>query len=394
MDFFSRLPAPLPLHIIQHLDKFEDLDALIRASPDAYCTVRSNGYIILDSVASTALTPELHNVLHSIARIRSQPVPRSLTTLESFRQTYAENCEDDERRPGPFPRDAEPHVYMSLVRSAANVRRLTALVLAELLHRTSKLRVKHAVHRNIDLAAGDMPQVPGADGSPIGEEVPAPHKRHPSWIECYRVQRAIWLLQLALDVRTHAPWLRWFARGTSNPASQPNRWPLNELKSWVHGPVDVHCVATTLQEVCVTKGIISQQGHSPPRMGFVSLERMPFYTGNRAVDCRLEDESKEDDVGVSWSQDRDAAKHSSDGRRIFTHLITSRPVQPISPIIHKVMESGLVIWDRRRLFGMGLMDEPEPIEQGVKWWKRSPPRISDEVRYAWCSIYYDDEDIK
>lgn len=389
MDFFSRLPAPLPLYIIQHLDKFEDLEAIIRASPDAYWVVRSHGFIILDSIASAALEPELHNILHSIARIRSQPVPRSLNTLESFRQTYAENCLYVESRPGSFPRDAAPHVYMSLIRSAANVRRLAGLVLAELLHRTSKLRVKHAIHRNIDSAAGDLPRAPGADECSIGNEVPGPHTRDPSWIECYRVQRSIWLLQLALDVRTHAPWLRWFDNGTSSSTSQPGRWPIKEFRPWLERVGDAHCITTIIQDVCGTGETLP---YSLSRAGFVSLERMPFYAGNPEVDCRLEDESIDDDVGVSWSQDRGASRRASDGRRIFIHLMTNRPVHPMAPLVHKIMEAGLIIWDRKRLCDMGLIDGPEPIVQGSKWWQRSPQRISGEVRDAWCSMYHEDRD--
>ncbi|KAJ5574401.1 uncharacterized protein N7459_008828 [Penicillium hispanicum] len=396
MDPFSHLPAPLPFQIIQHLGTFEDLDATIHASPDAFAAFQSRGPLILDAIASSVLNPELHNVLHSVARIHSQPVATSLTTLESFRQAYAGNLLDVDRRPGPFPRDAAPQVYVGLVRTAANIRRLAALVLAELLRRTSKLRIRHAVDRTIDFASGALPRVPGTNGWPRGQDVTAPQSlatRSPSWIEGYRIQRALWLIQLALDVRAHAPWLRWTASDTSDPASRSGRWPVSKLVAWLPSATDAPLVATVLEDVCAARGLLPTCGRSSTRTGLVSLERMPYYTGCSDPDCKLEDSSQDDAAGVSWSQDRGAAKRPADGRRILAQLISSRHVNPSAEVMHRIMESGLVIWDRKRLRDLGLMDEPGSPERGVKWWEneeRRPQMSPDEIWYAWCSLDYDD----
>ncbi|KAF7556579.1 hypothetical protein G7Z17_g1324 [Cylindrodendrum hubeiense] len=388
MASLSELPPLLLGEILVQITTFEALHSAISASPALYRVFRDQGPTVINAVATNALEPELHNVVNAISRIRNQTVPQSINTLDLFRETYAANLSSPERH-SPLSVYTTPQVCFGLVVTIVNIRRLAIAVLDELLKRTSRLSPQHSVKRTIDFASGTYSRTPGSDPWPAAQAVrisPSATERAPSWVEYYRVQRALWLIQLALEVRRHAPWLAW---GTGQErTSQTREWGVGKLVSWLPLATETSLVSKALEDGVAARVMPGWDGVSSLKSPLITLTRMP-----RVVSSNLGQEPSEgprdDAIGTGWSQDRDAVNRRSDGRRIFTQLLGNRHVSPTASMILNFMYPGLMIWDRERLCDLGLIDEPGQDLGKEKWWEGEDRRLQmteDEIWFAWYSI--------
>lgn len=388
MDFLSELPPLILGEILQQLTTFESLHSAISASPALYRVFRDLGPTVINTIATSSLEPELHNLLNAIARIRNEPISHSITTLDQFRETYTANLSSPERH--LLSLDTTPQVAFGLVATLVNIRRLSIAVLDELMQRTSKLRPQHSVKRNIDFASGAYARVPGKDPWPAGQAAPvAPSaiQRAPSWVEYYRVQRPLLLLQLALELRSHAPWLAWGIPGAS---SESREWSVARIISWLPLGHDTALVAKVLEEVVAARVMPTWDGIvSTLQSPIISLTKMPRCVSSSNPGREPSEEPQDDAVGIEWPHDRSAVRERSDGRRILSQLVGSRHAMLTRVMLDKIMHPGLMIWDRERLCDLGLMDEPRIGQAEGKWWEnedRRPQMSEDEIWFAWYSV--------
>ncbi|KAH7161809.1 hypothetical protein EDB81DRAFT_785572 [Dactylonectria macrodidyma] len=396
MDRLSNLPPLLLGEILKHIESFEVLHSAITASPVLYRVFRDIGPAVIHGVATNILEPELHQLLYSIARIRNQPVSQSITTLDSFGQTYIANLTRPKRPTTRLSADTTPQVCFGLVITVLNINRLAISVLGELLGRTSKLKPQHSVVRIIDFASGAYAFNAGEDPWPEGQDAPiAPSAigRPPSWVENYRVQRALWMIQLGLEIRSHAPWLVWGTNGST--VAQNQEWSVAQVSPWLPLVIDANTIAKMLEDVIAPKVVPDWDGLSTPGPTNVSLTKMPRCETSQKSDPTPSVKPRNDDVGVAWSQDRNAVRVPSDGRRVFGQLLINRHVSLNKHIVQTAIKSGLMIWDRERLCDLGLIDEPNKGEAEDKWWEnedRRPQMSVDEVWYAWYSLELSSEE--
>ncbi|KAH7129818.1 hypothetical protein B0J13DRAFT_610922 [Dactylonectria estremocensis] len=398
MDHLSNLPPLLLGEILQHIPNFETLHAAITASPATYRVFRDQGPAIIHAVATNILEPELHQILYSIALIRNQPVSRSITTLDSFAQNYVPDLITPKRPTTPLSVDTRPQVCFGLVTTVVNINRLAIAVLGEFLHRTAKLKPQHCVSRTVDFASGAYSQNAGSDPWPAGQAAPiAPSatERPPSWVEGYRVQRALWLIQLALEVRSSAPWVVWGANQIT--VSQNREWSVGKISPWLSLAIDASTIAKMLEDVIAPRVVPDWDDVPSSTPIFVALTKMPRCAASHNSGPALSEEPRDDVIGMGWSQNRDAVRTPSDGRRIFGQLLMNRHVSLNKSIVQTAMQSGLMIWDRERLCDLGLMDELHGDSAEDRWWEnevRRPQMSEDEIGYAWYSIgmsYCEDE---
>ncbi|KAM5341474.1 hypothetical protein ACJ41O_014505 [Fusarium nematophilum] len=389
MDFLSDLPPLLLGQILQEITTFEALHCAILASPALYRVFRDQGPTTINTLATNALEPELHNVMDAIARIRNKAVPQSIGTLDQFRETYAAKFHSSER-PSALSLDTTPQVCFSLVVTAVNIGRLAIAVLDELLRRTSRLKPQHASDRTIDFASGAYSRVPGLAPWPAGQAAvvaASATERPPSWVEGYRVQRVLWLIQLSLEVRRHAPWLAWGP--PQDPSSQTGEWTAGKLVSWLLPAIDANLVAKALEDGVAARVMPTWDGVPSSDPTLISLTRMPRCVASANLGREPSEKPRDDIIGTRWSQDRGAVRSRSDGRRILAQLMINRHVTLTPALVQKMLYPGLMLWDRERLCDLGLMDEPRSGGSEEKWWEnedRRPEMSDDEIGFAWYSI--------
>ncbi|KAH8665511.1 hypothetical protein BGZ61DRAFT_538478 [Ilyonectria robusta] len=254
-----------------------------------------------------------------------------------------------------------PQVAFGLVATLVNICRLSIAVLYELMQRTSKLKPQHSVKRNIDFASESYARVPGKYLWPTGQAAliaPSAIRRAPSWVEYYRVQRPLFLLQLALELRSHAPWLAWGIPGAS---SESREWSVAGIVSLLPLGHDTAPVAKVLGEVVAARAFEPSE------------------------------EPQDDVIGTAWPHVRSAVRARSDGRRILSQLMGSRHAMLTRVMLDEIMNPGLMIWNRERLCDLGLMDEPRTGQAEGKWWEnedKRPQMSEDEIWFAWYSVGY------
>lgn len=168
-----------------------------------------------------------------------------------------------------------PQVAFGLVATRINIRRLSIAVLDKIMQRTPKLKPQHSVKRSIDFGSGAYARMPGKDPWPAGQPAliaPSAIQRAPSWVEYY-VQRPLFLLQLALELRSHTPWLPWGIPGAS---SESREWSVAKIVSWLPLGHGTALVAKVLGEVVAARVMPTWDGIVPPLQSpIISLTKMP-----------------------------------------------------------------------------------------------------------------------
>lgn len=132
----ARLPAPLPLIILEHLPDFATLQNLLQVSPDAVALFRAfPGQIIRGIAMSMPITiaestdaPDVYDYMMLLARLRSRTLPQVQQYYDNF---YVDQLAGHHNQPlsPSFYTATSPSIFCGLVDTAANLERLASVVL-------------------------------------------------------------------------------------------------------------------------------------------------------------------------------------------------------------------------------------------------------------------------
>ncbi|KAL3428481.1 hypothetical protein PVAG01_01990 [Phlyctema vagabunda] len=232
MDPFSKLPSLILLTIVKLLPDLASLRHLDRASPVIASLFNDYGPEITEAVMSTSLPEAIQVLIRSIVIIRSKSIPSR--SLDDFKEEFlfrdkpcldygnGNECilrlfPDPKTRGcqtcgicGFIPRHSEikwlthPSILRSILDSAVQVQQLTFSCLQKMIDRCLALRPSHLldprfIYRERPNYRSKCPQR-RPEGRPYTPRDSGP----PTWVEIQRVSRAMWRIQLFLDLKTGA----------------------------------------------------------------------------------------------------------------------------------------------------------------------------------------------
>ena len=203
MDFFSTLPAPLPLMIMEAIEDLPSLHRLIQTSSSAATVFKRNPGTIMETILSY-YPAELQRLLYLILNFRSGG--NTTTRDQSQRARSVDRFLD-----GTFMRELQPNsadtnlpstasfsivATMSLVKDADHIQQLAHSFLEIHLARSARIEPYYQLDPFYHYHAS-YPKQP-----PVCRRYKPMDSGQPSWIEEQRVLRALWRLQLYFDLLT------------------------------------------------------------------------------------------------------------------------------------------------------------------------------------------------
>ena len=141
-----------------------------------------------------------------------------------------------------------------LVATAVNVERLTGVVISELLAHTAALQPARLIDPSIDLWSQDYTWGSGGNW-PAGQWYQTSEScfsRKPSWVEIFRVRRALWELTLLISIRAYA-WqihdVYEFVYEHSNPDDDLSGLLPHRVSLWGSHVTEVFTVGLCLEDI-------------------------------------------------------------------------------------------------------------------------------------------------
>lgn len=188
MDVFYKLPTEIVLCILHHAADFAAVDSLLRVSPRVREIFESNARRITeDLLAGCSNTWRLDTLFRTSALIRTQTF--QCTSFHEYHErtrptpAFTKAWKDDQF--------SHSNTLRSMIEVAAQIQRLSCAVISTMIN-------------NLRLASDPSSILPrGWEMHGLAQS---------SWIEDYRVHRALWCLQVFSDLR----------RATSSEPVQPN----------------------------------------------------------------------------------------------------------------------------------------------------------------------------
>lgn len=378
-DPFRRLPAPILLDTMKLVPSLPSLYQLTRASgatADMFgeCPAEIVGAVI------GPLPEELRRIIRAVA----MTLLEQCADQESGSETSALNIESvleglssGATMRNPIPLDLPLSSTKILVGCACHIYQLTAGFLECHIKRLNAIQPQHL----FDPRHGFRASVHANDifeNYPKGRAYTPPITGTPSWVEEYRVVRALWLLQLYRVLETkHDPLKRKSSPIGAEDYGFSEAWG-PRLKDWELD--NMECVQDWLNEMHVSLYPVTETGH--PSSLQVSLEE--------AERRSILEQAPTDKLSHAWQQDFDASQHFSMSFRFF-HTYGKKALSSVlkNSQWKTFRRLGFGIWDLKRMAVMELLavpkEVPEPDGTVYRTGFGVPLAIGD-VCFTWKSI--------
>ncbi|PYI34205.1 hypothetical protein BP00DRAFT_423196 [Aspergillus indologenus CBS 114.80] len=415
MDPFSAIPHELLSSISEEAADWVGLDSLIRVSPRIAALFIPEGgsdqahpdaiYLVENILRTNSMVSHrLHRFFRMCADLRSPTFSSgcNLTLAEFMAQEYSSPLS---------PTSVTGTALRDMVRVAANIQRLACACLTTFLART---RAVQPIGYGKD-AAGKLKG---------GEPYPAREAGPPSWVEEYRIYRALWHLQLHSDVWNVSPQLDWsISELQLHLRISGCRVPTQKSKKGVTGESEptgdeMRAVSECLQDICAHSNL------SEPLVANAETFYLRFWLelpdasslgGQDAPICDFRvwsppplPPSEEDTCKPSAAQWANTVS-DTEGRNIhgMWHMLPTFEAYGRRALFQRctlldrrpLLALGMVFWDYWRLYNLGLMparcsDDGDGNSQVV----RAPdgtevpvgfnPSLttSDEPQYRWSEF--------
>ena len=203
IDLFSKLPAPILLHIMKILPNLLSLQVLTQASPSALSMFEDCSSEIIDAII-TDLSIKLQQAIRAIA-LALEACSRGTNSIAlqmTLNDAYTNHTDG-------FPIGvavtkskfsgvsiANPSELLAI---ASQIHHLSFMFLDEHLHRLHSISPQHL--KDPEFLNTRLPldeDIPGRSYSPK-------HTEGFSWIEEYRITSALWLIQLSIFIKPLHP---------------------------------------------------------------------------------------------------------------------------------------------------------------------------------------------
>jgi hypothetical protein len=452
MDLCNLLTWYGVVEVMKQLHDFQTLQMLLRASPDAAAVFASHASEIIEAVALSSLEPQLLQLLEITIKLHTG----TLLENDKVAQAFAKDCltkliyhvdwdmdedygdeeiydiedSDNEVRDYDLQEALElvqPIFTRKLVTIAANINRLTPLILAEFVRRLAMSRPSHPVDARFgfdfsqvsddERATGAWPP-PSAKFRAFTFSTEWLQDRPVSWVEAYRVRRALWSLQILTDVQERSPSIIWGL--TTNSLANHVRWgPLGTdsivLPYFLFTPHPFMRHNTEISDVCRCAQDLGPKidktwpADHPSRNEKPSRDPIPSTFENavllhnylaRLPRCnQLPTQSSEatisaqrprrDFYGERWGMDKAAVLKTSPGAVVHSCILALTRAPWSSgyqrPAIIKLRDYmalfhfGFSIWDTERLNGLELIN---PTLQA----RICEPYYSPDTAFTWISL--------
>ncbi|GKZ29770.1 hypothetical protein AbraIFM66950_006400 [Aspergillus brasiliensis] len=238
MEALSNLPYELLSMINAYAADWVGLESLLEVSPqlqelfngDSDTQANSEAIRLVESILqqNPVMRYELHCLFRTVLKLR-QPSVADVSLAEFMAQDHSLSLMAS-------PPSISPAMLKEMVSIAANIQRLACACLTTLLDRVRK--VQPSCWKKV-VSDGTEPYQPREAGPP-------------SWIEEYRVYRALWHLQLYSDLSIAGERLNW-------PQSEVEEWWFGRL-GWDQVPVvlgeEVRTLSECLEALCKVKPIL------------------------------------------------------------------------------------------------------------------------------------------
>jgi hypothetical protein len=371
MDPFPTLPPQILLDIIKLLPDFPALQAFLHSSPAVARIFEECGNEIVDTIALQSLSLTMYNLLQQMKLLFNDlGHPAFLHTLEA---------ENEQRRITSEP--APPPTLRRLVSAASNIQHLSYCCLQSYLYRVYRLKPAHPLEPRIRFQYHAPthydPQLAGPRYEP-GDTGP------PSWVEWQRVLRALWYIQIDLELQKSAD--------SENYPSQLARNAIHDFQEHVPRYIEdeMECARDFLLEASGMQSL-PLNGHlfvrplrllNPPYQRFSDL---PWPS------CQ----PLSGEIARIWDQSPKALEHRSPAGVLWRALCLHGPNDPINILGGKTWKSyrwlGFAIWDLQRMCKLELLKIPKaapelPNELGSV---PSPMRNAslDFLKFTWMSVF-------
>ncbi|KAH7124990.1 hypothetical protein B0J13DRAFT_679892 [Dactylonectria estremocensis] len=260
MDPFASLPVPILLQVFKNISDFATLQLFLSASPAADALFQDYGLEVIDAVATSYLDLELPRYLYAIIAVYTGLV--SSQTVEEFLRDHLQSDAaslifKDGCRHWRFNMDlTAAGTLRRVVNCAANIERLTVVVLDRLLSRITAVQPMKLDNPNSLYGKDFEPQGNGPNDLSISEpnlswpfagshSPPAspfmisPEARNlaPSWIELFRARRAIWTIQVLVDAQKELVLTGWPKERHGNESMLDFRHVFSTI---YNAPADIH----------------------------------------------------------------------------------------------------------------------------------------------------------
>lgn len=273
----------------------------------------------------------------------------------------------------PIPLDLPLSSTKILVACACHIYQLTTGFLECHIRRLNAIQPQHLVDPRHGFRANDT-----FENYPKGRAYTPPTTGTPSWVEEYRVVRALWLLQLYRVLETKYEPLKGndsYLRAEDYGFSQA--WG-TRLKDWEYD--NMECVQDWLNEKHISLYRVTETEHlSSPQVSLAEAERRSIL-----------EQAPTDKLSHAWQQDFDASQHFSMSFRFFHTYGKKSPSSVLKNSQWKTFRRlGFGIWDLKRMAVMELLavpkEVPEPDGTVYRTGFGVPLAIGD-VCFTWKSI--------
>ena len=382
-DSFSSLPAPLPLMIVEEIEALPTLHNLLEASPTIDAVLQHDYAKIIEAILDRYPT-KLQELLHLILKIRGDDgIAKKIQTSSSidfyhFLEGFLHDSSNFSKTSTTF------EAVKSLLSTAFNIQQLTRHILHVHISRINCIKPSYQVDPNYTYRL--------CKGPPACREYEPARYTSNSWVEEQRVSRALWRLQLYMDLvsmregRTSnkiddvTPLLR--NEGPHRIWSKLAKWELEEID----------CVHESLMEMC---RIEEPDSNTSPY-----LVSMPIITDQPVTSPASY--PYEDEYTRAWAQTELHLNRQNTAVGLM-RIMQNRNDSPLRGCdLKPFWRLGFWIWDTKRMATLGLLAIPnfihEQNEQGLKDSEldRLPTRRSlsmEELFTRWRSVWLQAADI-
>ncbi len=351
-DPFGNLPVEIRLEILKTLPDLSSLYCATQASPNLRLTFEAYPVKTAGTIMST-LTLELRQLMCAVATSQSESPPSYLLDGDLYANDEEGNIVDiDEEFGNPLPRALSFSTVEALVQTSRNIDIITKEFLDTHIDQLNHMESEHQ----------------GKERKPENKwEHVFPARTIPcemtktgraSWVERYRVTRALWLIRLFWDSEGVVQgWLSIIMFNKSLDAmEQLMEQPINarfwsKATTWEHD--EAQCIMNFLMEKKHLQVALTTGPNRPNEFFFPMGLSTSLDASGQDGPLSEFDPNKSPSI---WSQDRQAAKRASNGHAWVHHNTGPRPFNDVGWRTFRRL--GFGIGDLKRMYTMELMKLP------------------------------------
>lgn len=346
-DPFRRLPAPILLMTMKLIPTLPSLYNLTRASSAAAEMFEELAAEIVGAVTGP-LPAELQLTIRAVTLTLSANCADPDSGLEGSTPSIESALElltTETTIKDPIRRDLPLSCVKILVDCACQIYKLAAAFLECHIKRLNAVQPQHLHDPRHRFTRGSI-----IENYPKGRAYTPSVTGAPSWVEEYRVVRALWLLQLyrILEVKCESPKSKTSRVGDKKYRFSEAWEP--RLKMWELD--NMECVQDWLSEMHISLYSGKED------MYLSSLQVSLAEADKRSI---LE-HAPTDKLSVIWCQDFDASQNRSMGFQFF-HIFGKRSPKSVlkNCLWGTFRRLGFGIWDLKRMAVMELLDVPKEV---------------------------------